>query len=44
MQLLESLGCDEVQGYLVARPMPGADLLAWKDQWDATWTGGRDAT
>lgn len=40
MHLLESLGCDEVQGYLVARPMPAADFLAWKQRWDATWSGG----
>lgn len=32
---LEALGCDEVQGYLVARPMPVEDFLAWKAAWDA---------
>ena len=29
---LRELGCDEVQGYLFARPMPLADLLAWLAQ------------
>ncbi len=26
---LEKLGCDQAQGYLFARPMPGEDVLAW---------------
>jgi EAL domain-containing protein (putative c-di-GMP-specific phosphodiesterase class I)/FixJ family two-component response regulator len=39
LHLLESLGCDEVQGYLVARPMPATDFLTWKARWDATWMG-----
>ncbi|MBL4833470.1 MAG: EAL domain-containing protein [Pseudomonas sp.] len=26
--------CDEIQGYLYARPMPFADLVDWIDQWD----------
>mgnify|MGYP002134996325 CR=1 FL=1 len=26
LHLLESLGCDEVQGYLFAKPMPVAEL------------------
>ena len=29
---LRELGCDEVQGYLYARPMPLADLLVWLAQ------------
>ena len=28
-------GCDAVQGYFVARPMPAADLPAWHRQWQA---------
>lgn len=27
--LLLSLGCDAAQGYFIARPMPGDELLAW---------------
>ncbi|HEV2678354.1 MAG TPA: EAL domain-containing response regulator [Aliidongia sp.] len=33
--LLAELGCDVAQGYLVARPMPGDQLVAWKAAWDA---------
>jgi EAL domain-containing protein (putative c-di-GMP-specific phosphodiesterase class I) len=36
-ELLQTLGCDEAQGYYVARPMPAADLPVWKRTWDATW-------
>ena len=28
-QVLRELGCDEMQGYLLGRPMPGADFPAW---------------
>jgi diguanylate cyclase (GGDEF)-like protein len=28
-QLLRDLGCDEMQGYWLGRPMPGADFAAW---------------
>ena len=41
LTMLEGLGCDEVQGYLVARPMPVEDFLAWKDRWDSTWGSGQ---
>jgi EAL domain-containing protein (putative c-di-GMP-specific phosphodiesterase class I) len=27
LALLRSLGCDEIQGYLFSRPLPGPDLL-----------------
>ena len=26
---LEILGCDQIQGFLFARPMPGSELIAW---------------
>jgi EAL domain-containing protein (putative c-di-GMP-specific phosphodiesterase class I) len=32
-ELVNELGCDMAQGYFIARPMPGDDLLAWKQAW-----------
>lgn len=29
LNLLESLGCDSVQGYCIARPMPAAEVIPW---------------
>jgi EAL domain-containing protein (putative c-di-GMP-specific phosphodiesterase class I) len=29
LKLLKKMGCDFAQGYFIARPMPGADLMAW---------------
>ena len=29
LQALHQLGCDEAQGYAIARPMPGNEVLAW---------------
>jgi diguanylate cyclase (GGDEF)-like protein len=28
-QVLRELGCDEIQGYLLSRPLPTVDLVAW---------------
>jgi len=30
--MLRALGCDDVQGYLIARPMPGTDVPAYLDR------------
>jgi len=30
--LLEAAGCDELQGYLIARPMPPGELVHWLAQ------------
>lgn len=43
LALLESLGCDEMQGYLVARPMPAEDFPEWTRRWYATWHAGEGA-
>ena len=32
--LVAALGCDEVQGYFVAKPMAGDDILTWKETWE----------
>jgi EAL domain-containing protein (putative c-di-GMP-specific phosphodiesterase class I)/CheY-like chemotaxis protein len=32
LHLLKSLGCKQVQGFLLARPMPGRELLGWVEQ------------
>lgn len=29
LALVRELGCDEVQGFLIARPMPAQELIAW---------------
>jgi len=29
MECLRILGCDEVQGFLIAKPMPTADMTDW---------------
>jgi EAL domain-containing protein (putative c-di-GMP-specific phosphodiesterase class I) len=34
--VLEKLGCDLVQGYFCARPMPGNELAAWYEDWQTT--------
>jgi diguanylate cyclase (GGDEF)-like protein/PAS domain S-box-containing protein len=39
--VLMQLGCDKIQGYFVARPMPaeqlGAWIAGWPSQWRETW-------
>ena len=35
--LLMQLGCDLVQGYCIARPMPAQDLRGWITGWAAQW-------
>lgn len=34
-KLLAGLGCDEAQGYFIAKPMPAADFLPWLKDWHA---------
>lgn len=33
LSMLRQLGCDSVQGYLIARPMPADELGAWIEKW-----------
>ena len=39
---LLQLGCELAQGYGIAKPMPGSELLQWSQRWqaDATWIRG----
>ncbi len=37
LKLLDALGCDEVQGYFVARPMAGSELVPWLLDSAARW-------
>jgi EAL domain-containing protein (putative c-di-GMP-specific phosphodiesterase class I)/FixJ family two-component response regulator len=34
--LVDRLGCHEVQGYFAARPMPSAEFIQWKTKWEST--------
>ena len=33
--LLKSLGCEQAQGFFIARPMPGHQVPDWVQQWKA---------
>ena len=33
LQRLRDWQCDEAQGYLVSKPMPAADFIAWRQRW-----------
>ncbi|HVY21865.1 MAG TPA: EAL domain-containing protein [Steroidobacteraceae bacterium] len=35
LSFLASQHCKEVQGYLIARPMPAGDFLHWRQKWNA---------
>ncbi|MDH3326230.1 MAG: EAL domain-containing protein [Gammaproteobacteria bacterium] len=34
--LIEKLECDVIQGYFVSKPMPGDEIINWKQNWDKT--------
>ena len=33
--LAAAVGCDELQGYVVAKPMPAGEFIDWKTRWEA---------
>jgi EAL domain-containing protein (putative c-di-GMP-specific phosphodiesterase class I) len=37
--LILKVGCNEVQGYLIARPMPADELMQWKEHWESNAVG-----
>ena len=37
--MLRELGCDYVQGFGIARPMPGPDVVGWCKKYEAALTG-----
>lgn len=38
--LVSASGCDEMQGYVIAEPMPAKEFLYWKKHWDASIRDG----
>lgn len=39
---VEGMGCDIAQGYYIARPMPGADIASWSEDWKSRKPGTPD--
>jgi len=35
--LVVASGCDEVQGYVIAKPMPASEFIEWKLAWEKRW-------
>ncbi|HSH73336.1 MAG TPA: EAL domain-containing response regulator [Methylophilaceae bacterium] len=35
--LVVAAGCDEVQGYVIAKPMPANEFINWKKEWERRW-------
>lgn len=35
--LVVAAGCDEVQGNIVAKPMPAGEFIQWKQAWEKRW-------
>ncbi|KAA1174388.1 EAL domain-containing protein [Marinobacter salinexigens] len=39
-RVLRSMGCDQIQGYGIARPMPAEEVLTWVSGWQQKRTSG----
>ena len=39
LELLNDLGCDQVQGYVIAKPMPADRFLPWLQDWERDHVG-----
>jgi EAL domain-containing protein (putative c-di-GMP-specific phosphodiesterase class I) len=37
LRCVRELGCDVVQGYLVAQPLDPEDLISWNDEFKRRW-------
>jgi len=36
LEAIQRAGCDEVQGYIVAKPMPLQEFVVFRENWDKT--------
>ncbi len=43
LRALASMGCHEIQGYYLAKPMPAADVVAWIEMRHALYASSREA-
>jgi diguanylate cyclase (GGDEF)-like protein len=43
LRCLARLGCDEVQGYYLSRPMPEAEVVGWVEMRHALYVGARES-
>ena len=37
------MGCDEIQGYYLAKPMPSADVITWVEMRHALYASSRES-
>jgi diguanylate cyclase (GGDEF)-like protein len=42
LRALASMGCDEIQGYYLAKPMPSADVITWVEMRHALYESSRE--
>jgi diguanylate cyclase (GGDEF)-like protein len=43
LRALASMGCDEIQGYYLAKPMPAAEVITWVEMRHALYASSREA-